>query len=215
MIDFSIYTPSDGGQTAGAGAPIRLLPEEAAGSAFLVTVSLDPAPKYPAPGNPQLSITTTGLLQIPLMCTIKSGKFAGYQFFEKLLAPASMQPAGITPKQKTACDIAAQRMRTLLLTARGIKVKDTSEQAKSAAQLSSWGDLRDLVVPVVVGVFNGRPNIEKILEVATADFDNVKAAGELLTDKARAWQPRQGGDPRVPTPQGSYAAGVADDEIWF
>lgn len=215
MIDFSSYIPPEGGQSAGSGAQIRLLPDAAAGSALLVSVSLDPAPRYPAPGHPQLSVATTGLIQIPLVCTVKAGKFAGYQFFDKFFAPAPMQPATITAKQKTACDIAAQRMRTLLLTARGIKVKDTSEQAKSAAQLRSWGDLRDLVVPVVVGVFMGRPNIEKILEVGNDDFFKVKTAGEVLTDTAQAWQPKQGGDLRVPTPTGSFAPAVNDIDIIF
>lgn len=182
MIDFSSYV--DDKPSGKKESKVRHLPVEAKGSNLWVRIELDPEPKFPAIRFPGLSVTKGGLVQIPLVLTVESGKFEGRRFYTSLFAPEQFQHVNMSDGQKKACAIASILMRRLLLSGAGFGSRDTSPEAKQAASLNSWQDLNGKRALVKIGEFNKHPQIDAAICSDSEDY----AKGEQLSESARAWE---------------------------
>jgi hypothetical protein len=80
--------------------------------------------------------------------------------------------AGTTPGHAEAADISGRRLRAILESARGIRPDDTSDKAKEARQIASYGDLDGLSFIARIGVeppANGYKAKNKLDRVITPD----------------------------------------------
>ena len=88
--------------------------------------------------------------------------------------------AGTTPGHGEAANISAGKLRAMLVSARGIKPDDTSDAAKQARRIGSYGDLNGLSFIARVGV--------------EPPQDGYKAKNRLdhvVTPDEKAWKPVQ------------------------
>ncbi len=213
MIDFSDFVVV--GTQAQASEKRLPLPVEAVGSILMCDVNLEPSPRFAPAGNPQLSMTRSGLIQLPLILTVCSGKFTGRCFFCNITLPEQFQTASLTDSQRKACRIGGQTICKLLLTAAGFAPNDTSASALSMTKLNDWSGINGKRVPVEIGEFNGHPTIKAIIGITDRQSEAVYKSGEILTDKARAWEwsPTKAAQTAIPSQPFSGFGG--NDDIPF
>jgi len=86
--------------------------------------------------------------------------------------------AGTTPGHGEAANISAGKLRAMLVSARGIKPDDTSDAAKQARRIGSYGDLNGLSFIARVGV-----------EPPQNGYKAKNRLDHVVTPDEKAWHP--------------------------
>ena len=86
--------------------------------------------------------------------------------------------AGTTPGHGEAANISAGKLRAMLESARGIKPNDTSDAAKQARRIGSYGDLNGLSFMARIGV-----------EPPQNGYEAKNRLDHVVTPDEKAWHP--------------------------
>jgi hypothetical protein len=100
-----------------------------------------------------------------------------------------MTLAGTTSGHATAMEISRAKLRAILECARGVQPNDTSEEARQARQITSYGEFNGLLCTEKIGIEKGGqkangdgayPDKNRILEVITPDKKEWHALDQSL-----------------------------------
>ena len=162
-----------------------------AGSSVLVRLSIR-KPKFTDDNSDIIGRTQRGMLFLDAEYEVIAGQFQGNKVWENLWLPLGLQRAILSDGQKTACNIAASKMKGILNAARGVMPKDDSPQANRKRQTQSWLDFNHLVFPVTVGIANeaveknGRTywnnTISRIVTPDDSRYTELMEGGEVITN---------------------------------
>jgi len=125
---------------------------------------------------------------VDLECTVVGGPHDRRKLWQRLLV------SGSTENQRKMAATNAGRIRALLESAHGIKPSDSSETARQARRLNTYGDLDGLRFVARIGI-----------EPAKGDFKAKNIIAAVITPDRREWNPAEQ-LPRDPTAPASNAA---------
>lgn len=163
-----------------------------AGSKVLVKLTLE-KPRYQHDGDPLLTQTKNGLLQLPTKIEVVAGTYTGLYFFEAITVPASAQVEQLDKGQQVAAQIGGRILRAIVESARAIDPKDNGIQACKQRKINSWMDLDGIEFPLRMAI-NDRPYQDKngkdryrnrigsIVPCTDKDYEAVCKGGEIITD---------------------------------
>jgi hypothetical protein len=138
---------------------------------------------------------------LDLELTVVEGPFVKRKFWCLLTL------SGTTPGHGEAGDISRRRIRGILESARGIRPDDTSDAAKTARQIASYGDLDGLRFVARIGV-----------EPAQGSFRAKNTLDEAITPDRQAWRrveqvPKPAGSAVPPAPSAASATPVTGPAV--
>ena len=116
--------------------------------------------------------------------TVLGGPSARRKFWSLLIT------AGTTPGHAEAAKISAGKLRAILESARGIKPDDTSDAAKQARRIGSYGELNGLIFIARIGV-----------EPPQNGYEAKNRLDRAITPDEKAWHPVT----QEPAPAGASA----------
>lgn len=163
------------------------------GSCVLVKLTIKD-PKYPYSEMEMVAQAQSGILYLDAEYEVLSGTYQGAPIWENLFLPVELQTLTMSNGQKTACDIAASKIKAIMNAAHKLDPKDESPEAQRKRVVkSSWLELNGLIFPIIVGInkqqttdSKGRKywnnNVYRIVTPDHADYQDLMGGGEIITD---------------------------------
>jgi hypothetical protein len=131
--------------------------------------------------------------QLDIEFTVTDGEYAKRKFWTLLTI------GGTTPGHAEAADISARTIRAMLESSRGVKRADTSETARAARRIQTYGELNGLSFIARIGV-----------EPARNGFKAKNRLDHVITPDETAWHPvQQEAKPAAAAPSAKPASAPA------